>query len=73
MDKGEYTLRLSIRHENRALLERLTELPVVVQQRLAQPITLDVYSDQPQVRHTHTHARLAVRIHDKSREFCSRR
>ncbi|XP_032527236.2 tripeptidyl-peptidase 2 [Danaus plexippus] len=48
VDKGEYTLRLSIRHENRALLERLTELPVVVQQRLAQPITLDVYSDQPQ-------------------------
>ncbi|CAH2208358.1 jg539, partial [Pararge aegeria aegeria] len=48
VEKGEYTLRLGVRHESRALLERLSELPVVIQQRLAQPITLDAYCSQPQ-------------------------
>ncbi|XP_034831010.1 tripeptidyl-peptidase 2 [Maniola hyperantus] len=48
VEKGEYTLRLSVRHENRTLLERLSELPVVIQQRLAQPISLDAYCSQPQ-------------------------
>ncbi|CAH0727680.1 unnamed protein product, partial [Brenthis ino] len=48
VEKGEYTLRLSVRHESRALLERLAELPVALQQRLAQPLPLDAYCSQPQ-------------------------
>ncbi|XP_072938553.1 tripeptidyl-peptidase 2 [Epargyreus clarus] len=48
LEKGEYTLRLGVRHDSRTLLERLQELPVVVQQRLPQPITLDAYCSQPQ-------------------------
>ncbi|XP_053618070.1 tripeptidyl-peptidase 2 [Plodia interpunctella] len=48
LEKGDYVLRLNIRHDNRSLLERLQELPVLIQQRLAQPITLDVYCSQPQ-------------------------
>ncbi|XP_059046932.1 tripeptidyl-peptidase 2 [Achroia grisella] len=43
LEKGDYVLRVNVRHENRSLLERLQELPVLVQQRLPQPITLDVY------------------------------
>ncbi|XP_063827389.1 tripeptidyl-peptidase 2 [Ostrinia nubilalis] len=48
LEKGEYVLRLNVRHESRALLEKLQELPVLMQQRLAQPITLDVYCSQHQ-------------------------
>ncbi|XP_068626596.1 tripeptidyl-peptidase 2 [Battus philenor] len=48
LEKGDYVLRLNVRHDNRALLEKLQELPVVVQQRLPQPITLDVYCSQAQ-------------------------
>ncbi|XP_075977565.1 tripeptidyl-peptidase II [Anticarsia gemmatalis] len=48
LEKGDYTLRLNIRHENKSLLEKLQELPAVIQQRLQQPITLDVYCSQPQ-------------------------
>ncbi|CAH0592745.1 unnamed protein product [Chrysodeixis includens] len=47
LEKGDYTLRLNIRHENKALLEKLQELPATIQQRLQQPITLDVYCSQP--------------------------
>uniref|UniRef100_A0A2A4JXG6 Uncharacterized protein n=1 Tax=Heliothis virescens TaxID=7102 RepID=A0A2A4JXG6_HELVI len=43
LEKGDYTLRLNIRHENKSLLEKLQDLPAIIQQRLQQPITLDVY------------------------------
>ncbi|CAK1602567.1 unnamed protein product [Parnassius mnemosyne] len=48
LEKGEYVLRLNVRHDNRALLERLQELPVALQQRLPQPIALDVYCEHAQ-------------------------
>lgn len=50
LEKGDYTLRLNIRHENKSLLEKLQDLPAVIQQRLQQPITVDVYCSQSQVR-----------------------
>ncbi|KAH9635138.1 hypothetical protein HF086_000859 [Spodoptera exigua] len=49
LEKGEYTLRLNVRHENRALLDKLADLPAVIQQRLPAPIALDVYCSQAQV------------------------
>ncbi|XP_050554700.1 tripeptidyl-peptidase 2 isoform X2 [Spodoptera frugiperda] len=48
LEKGDYTLRLNVRHDNRLLLEKLQELPAVIQQRLSTPITLDVYCSQAQ-------------------------
>ncbi|KAM3958606.1 tripeptidyl-peptidase II [Aphomia sociella] len=48
LEKGEYVVRVGVRHDSRALLERLQELPVLLQQRLPQPISLDVYCSQLQ-------------------------
>ncbi|KAI5645058.1 tripeptidyl peptidase II domain-containing protein [Phthorimaea operculella] len=48
LEKGDYTLRLNVRHENKSLLEKLQELPVIIQQRLPTPISVDVYCSQPQ-------------------------
>ncbi|CAB3241271.1 unnamed protein product [Arctia plantaginis] len=48
LEKGDYTLRLNIRHENKGLLEKLQDLPAIIQQRLQQPITVDVYCSQSQ-------------------------
>ncbi|XP_022822336.1 tripeptidyl-peptidase 2 isoform X2 [Spodoptera litura] len=47
LEKGEYTLRLNVRHDSRALLDRLQDLPATIQQRLPAPIALDVYCSQP--------------------------
>lgn len=48
LEKGEYTIRLQVRHEQKLLLEKLSELPVLLQQKLPQPITLDCFSSQCQ-------------------------
>ncbi|XP_047985175.1 tripeptidyl-peptidase 2 [Leguminivora glycinivorella] len=48
LEKGDYVLRLNVRHENRALLDKLQEMPVAIQQRLPQPITLDAYCTRAQ-------------------------
>ncbi|GBP73480.1 Tripeptidyl-peptidase 2 [Eumeta japonica] len=48
LEKGDYVLRLNIRHEQRTALERMQELPILLQQKLPQPLTLDVYGSQSQ-------------------------
>ncbi|KAL4705525.1 hypothetical protein ACJJTC_007749, partial [Scirpophaga incertulas] len=48
LEKGEYVLRLNVRHESRSLLEKLLELPVLLQQKLPVPLLLDVYGDHHQ-------------------------
>ncbi|XP_026317866.1 tripeptidyl-peptidase 2 isoform X2 [Hyposmocoma kahamanoa] len=47
LEKGDYTLRLNVRHDNKSLLEKLQELPVIIQQRLSSPITVDIYASHP--------------------------
>lgn len=39
---------MQVRHEKRELLERLTEMPVLLTQKLSSQITLDVYASQSQ-------------------------
>ncbi|XP_014239284.1 tripeptidyl-peptidase 2 isoform X2 [Cimex lectularius] len=46
LDKGDYTIKLQIRHEKRDLLEKLFETPMMLWQKLQNPISLDVYATQ---------------------------
>lgn len=48
LEKGDYTIRQQVRHERRDLLEKLQELPMLLNQKLANPITVDVYGSQSQ-------------------------
>ncbi|XP_065841097.1 tripeptidyl-peptidase 2-like [Oscarella lobularis] len=44
IEKGDYVLRLEIRHDNRQQLQRLKEMAVLIKHKLPSLITLDVYS-----------------------------
>ncbi|XP_066956231.1 tripeptidyl-peptidase 2 isoform X3 [Macrobrachium rosenbergii] len=44
LEKGEYTIRLHVRHERPDLLEKLTDLPLTVLTKLTQEVKLDVYT-----------------------------
>lgn len=44
LEKGDYTIRLHVRHERPDLLEKLSDLPLTVLTKLAQEVKLDVYT-----------------------------
>ncbi|XP_057365075.1 tripeptidyl-peptidase 2-like [Daphnia carinata] len=48
LEKGDYTLRLHVRHEKKEFLEKLQDMPVLIGQKLASPITLDIYGTHNQ-------------------------
>ncbi|XP_015173140.1 PREDICTED: tripeptidyl-peptidase 2 isoform X4 [Polistes dominula] len=48
LEKGDYTIKMHVRHEKKELLDRLTEMPLLLSQKLNNPITLDVYASQTQ-------------------------
>ncbi|KAG1676696.1 Tripeptidyl-peptidase 2 [Nymphon striatum] len=48
LDKGEYTLRLQVRHEKKDLLEKITDIVMLIQQKLNNSINLDLYSNKGQ-------------------------
>lgn len=48
LEKGDYTLKMHVRHEKKDLLERLTDMPLLLSQKLCNPINLDVYASQSQ-------------------------
>lgn len=43
LKKGEYTIRLMLRHEDPALLEKLRALPLVLEKKLDSPILIPIY------------------------------
>lgn len=45
LKKGDYTVRLQLRHDDAALLDKMNELPVVIERKLKEPINLSVYSN----------------------------
>ncbi|KAH0553976.1 tripeptidyl-peptidase 2 isoform X2 [Cotesia glomerata] len=48
LEKGDYTLKMHVRHEKKDLLERLTEMAILLSQKLSSPVSLDVYANHSQ-------------------------
>ncbi|XP_033232099.1 tripeptidyl-peptidase 2 isoform X2 [Belonocnema kinseyi] len=48
IEKGDYTLKMHVRHEKRDLLDRLTDMPMLLTQKLSTQINLDIYASQSQ-------------------------
>jgi len=44
LEKGDYVVRLHVRHERSDLLEKLTDLPLTVMTRLSQEVKVDIFS-----------------------------
>ncbi|KAG0716947.1 Tripeptidyl-peptidase 2 [Chionoecetes opilio] len=44
LEKGDYTIRLHVRHERPDLLEKLSDLPLTILTKLTQEVKLDVYT-----------------------------
>lgn len=44
LDKGDYTIRVQVRHEKTEYLEKLRDVPILLQLKLANTIHVDVYS-----------------------------
>ncbi|XP_072034385.1 tripeptidyl-peptidase 2-like isoform X2 [Amphiura filiformis] len=43
LDKGDYTLRLQVRHEKKELLEKLKDMVMLIDQKLSSSLTVDTY------------------------------
>jgi len=48
LEKGDYTLRIEVRHEKREILDKLADMPFQFGLKLCQPITMDVYISHSQ-------------------------
>ena len=48
VDKGDFVLKLHVRHERKDLLDKLTDQPLLLSQKLPAPVSLDVYASQTQ-------------------------
>ncbi|KAK9889317.1 hypothetical protein WA026_004596 [Henosepilachna vigintioctopunctata] len=44
LDKGDYVVRVQIRHEKREYLDKMCEYPILLQQKLGSTINVDVFS-----------------------------
>lgn len=44
LKKGEYTIRLQLRHDDAALLDKMKDAPVVVERKLKEPVMVPVYA-----------------------------
>ena len=44
LKKGDYTIRVILRHDDAALLERLKGMPLVVERKLEAPLAVPVYA-----------------------------
>ena len=43
LNKGEYTIKLLLRHDNPSLLEKLSDMTMVVERKLKDPISIPIY------------------------------
>ena len=44
LKKGDYTIRLQLRHDDAVLLDKMKDIPVVVERKLKEPLTVPVYA-----------------------------
>lgn len=44
LEKGDYTIRLQVRHDKKEYLDKMTDVPLLLQQKLSSSISVDVYS-----------------------------
>lgn len=44
LEKGDYIVRQHVRHDRKDLLEKLSDMPMLLSQKLATSINLDVYT-----------------------------
>lgn len=45
LKKGDHVVRLQLRHHNAALLNKMNDIPVVIEMKLKEPVTLSVYAN----------------------------
>ena len=50
LEKGDYTVRASVRHEKRDLVEKFSDTPLLVSSKLSSPVSLDIYSSHSQAQ-----------------------
>ena len=43
LKKGDHIIRLQLRHDDTVLLDKMKDLPVVVERKLKEPLTVPVY------------------------------
>lgn len=48
MEKGDYVIRMQIRDDKKDNLDKLVDIPMLLNQKLSNPITLDVYNSYSQ-------------------------
>jgi tripeptidyl-peptidase-2 len=48
VEKGDFVLRMHVRHEKRELLDRITDLTLLLSQKLPSTLSLDVYTSHSQ-------------------------
>jgi tripeptidyl-peptidase-2 len=48
VEKGDYVLKLHVRHERKDLLDKMLDQPLLLSQKLPAAISLDVYASQTQ-------------------------
>lgn len=48
VEKGDFVLRMHVRHERRELLDKLTDLTLLLGQKLSSPLSLDIYTSHSQ-------------------------
>ena len=44
LQKGDYTIRLQLRHDDAALLDKMKDMPVVVERKLKEAVSVPVYA-----------------------------
>jgi tripeptidyl-peptidase-2 len=43
LEKGDHTIKLMLRHDDTAILEKLRDLPMLVERKLKDPISVPIY------------------------------